>query len=133
MRIQTVIVITLPRPQVPLQERKKKQGARKKRKKRIPFSFSLQQSHNSTGTALNDPTTQWSPRSKRERRLGTRQVKTCLGPVWYADQYLENVQNFLAEIRSFCQFAKFASSIFAKIATRFLSRRGRRRETVCLW
>ena len=32
------------------------------------------QSHNSTGTTLNDPTTQWAPHSKRERRLGTRQI-----------------------------------------------------------
>ena len=41
---------------------------------------SLQQSHHSTGTALNDPTTQWAPRSKRERRLGTSQsfVRTFL-------------------------------------------------------
>ena len=35
--------------------------------------FSLPHSHNSMGTALNDPTTQWAPRSKRERHLGTRQ------------------------------------------------------------
>ena len=33
-------------------------------------NLSLEQSHNSTGTALNDPTTQWAPHSKRERRLG---------------------------------------------------------------
>ena len=39
------------------------------------IAFSLQQSLNSTGMALNDPTTQWAPRSKRERRLGTRQPK----------------------------------------------------------
>ena len=39
--------------------------------RRLPVS--LEQSHNSTGSALNDPTTQWAPHSKRERRLGTRQ------------------------------------------------------------
>ena len=39
--------------------------------RRLPLS--LEQSHNSTGTALNDPTTQGAPHSKRERRLGTRQ------------------------------------------------------------
>ena len=40
--------------------------------RRLPHS--LEQSHNSTGTALNDPTTQGAPHSKRERRLGTRQI-----------------------------------------------------------
>ena len=44
--------------------------------RRLPFS--LEQSHNSTGSALNDPTTQWAPHSKRERRLGTRQDYTTV-------------------------------------------------------
>ena len=42
------------------------------------LAFSLQQSVNTTGTALNDPTAQWAPRSKRKRRLGTRQSTKTL-------------------------------------------------------
>ena len=58
--IGTYRKVQLPRPQAPLRERKKAgiAGLNGKGTNRVA------QSHNSTGTALNNPTTQWALRSK---------------------------------------------------------------------
>ena len=54
----------------------------------------LQQSHNSTGTALNDPTTQWALRSKRKQRLGTKQCSGKLAAPETSGRLSTSVQRF---------------------------------------
>ena len=103
----------------------KKQGARglmgrERIAKRRRLAFSLQQSHNSRGTVLSDPTTQWAPCSKRERRLETRQPTSLL-------VFTSSPQNFCLcriEVESSLNWSKllpdFHSTfpLFSKISAR---------------